>query len=161
VRSLGPRGLITAGRIGANGRRDGSGHLWRRRAGFVRAGSADATKRRGHLGAAGRGVEPGETWEQAAVRECREETGWDVRVDGLLGVYSDPTTQIHHYPDGRTVHCVGVVFLGSPLSQWAPADDEASQLGWFPLDALPEPIFAPDIPVLRHVGQAEGHPFID
>lgn len=38
----------------------------------------------------GGGLEPGETWAQAALRECREETGWEARITGLLGVYSDP-----------------------------------------------------------------------
>jgi 8-oxo-dGTP pyrophosphatase MutT (NUDIX family) len=32
-------------------------------------------------------VEQGETLEQAAVREALEETGWDVRLTGFLGLY--------------------------------------------------------------------------
>jgi 8-oxo-dGTP pyrophosphatase MutT (NUDIX family) len=32
-------------------------------------------------------VEKGETLEQAAVREALEETGWDVRLTGFLGLY--------------------------------------------------------------------------
>lgn len=32
-------------------------------------------------------VEKGETMEQAAVREALEETGWDVRLTGFLGLY--------------------------------------------------------------------------
>ena len=35
-------------------------------------------------------VEVGETVEAAAVREAREETGLDVELVELLGVYSDP-----------------------------------------------------------------------
>jgi 8-oxo-dGTP pyrophosphatase MutT (NUDIX family) len=31
--------------------------------------------------------DPGETLVEAAVRETLEETGWDVRITGLLGVY--------------------------------------------------------------------------
>jgi len=33
-------------------------------------------------------VEKGETLEQAAVREALEETGWDVRLTGFLGLYA-------------------------------------------------------------------------
>ncbi len=114
----------------------------------------------GTWGLPGGGVEPGETWEQAALRECREETGWDVAIDGLLGIYSDPATQFHRYPSGNSVHFVGVVFLGSPLRQSGEPDGEGSQLGWFALDALPEPLFGPDVPVLRHAALREGRPFI-
>jgi 8-oxo-dGTP diphosphatase len=114
----------------------------------------------GTWGLPGGGIEPGETWEQAALRECREETGWDVRLDGLLGVYSDPATQTHRYPSGDAVHFIGVVFLASPLSQTADRDGEASELGWFRLDDLPQPLFAPDIPVLRDAANPQGGPHI-
>ena len=35
-------------------------------------------------------VEYGETIEEAAVREAKEETGLDVKIERLVGVYSDP-----------------------------------------------------------------------
>jgi 8-oxo-dGTP diphosphatase len=115
----------------------------------------------GTWGLPGGGLEAGETWEQAARRECREETGWDIQLEGLLGVYSDPATQIHRYPDGRTVHFVGAVFLGSPRSLVGKPDGEATEVDWFTLDRLPAPLFQPDVPVLRHAAQRQGRPFID
>lgn len=50
-------------------------------------------------------VDVGETVEQAAVREAKEETGLDVTLIELLGVYSDPARD----PRG---HTVSVVFVG-------------------------------------------------
>ena len=38
----------------------------------------------------GGGIEAGESITEAAIREVKEETGLDVRITGLVGVYSDP-----------------------------------------------------------------------
>ena len=45
----------------------------------------------------GGGIEPGETPEEAAVREAREETGLDVRLDRNLGVIEDNGRQGHYF----------------------------------------------------------------
>lgn len=42
----------------------------------------------GEWGIPGGWVEPGEAPERTAVREAREETGLDVELDGLIGVYT-------------------------------------------------------------------------
>jgi 8-oxo-dGTP diphosphatase len=63
-------------------------------------------------------VDPGETLEQAAVREAGEETGLAVRLEALLGCYSDPRRD----PRGHTVSAVYVGWAeGSPVA----ADDAA------------------------------------
>lgn len=114
----------------------------------------------GSWGFPGGGVEPNESWEQATLRECLEETGWQVALRGFLGLYSDPATQVHRYPDGRTTHFVGAVFLASPVRRAGEPDGEVSEVGWFRLDALPEPIFGPDVPVLHDAATQAGRPFI-
>ncbi len=38
-------------------------------------------------------VDKGETVEQAAVREVKEESGYDVELDGLIGLYHEETTR--------------------------------------------------------------------
>ncbi len=59
----------------------------------------------GTWGLPGGGVELGETWSQAAVRECQEENCWLVRIVRLFGVFSDPNTQAPHL-SGRKVSAI-------------------------------------------------------
>jgi len=61
-------------------------------------------------------VEVGETVEDAARREAREETGLDVELLGLLGVYSDPGRD----PRG---HTVSVVYIGEARGEPVAGDD--------------------------------------
>lgn len=63
-------------------------------------------------------IEEGESAEQAAVREAREETGLDVTLTELLHVYSDP----HRDPRRQTI---GIVFIGRAAGVPLGGDDAA------------------------------------
>lgn len=65
-------------------------------------------------------VDVGETVENAAVREAREETSLDVTLTELLGIYSDPKR------DARG-HTVSAVYIGTG-SGHAKAQDDAANL---------------------------------
>ncbi len=77
-------------------------------------------------------VDYGETVEQAAVREAREETSLEVELRALLGVYSRPDRD----PRGQTVT---VVYVGH--GRGIPkACDDAKDLGLFNPADPPSPL---------------------
>ena len=79
-------------------------------------------------------VDYGETVEAATMREAFEETGLCISLQGLLGVYSDPSR------DPR-VHTITTVFQAraEDYSTLAGGDD-AKDARFFPLDELPDNI---------------------
>ncbi|MFB7799321.1 NUDIX domain-containing protein [Isoptericola sp. NPDC056134] len=101
----------------------------------------------GPWGLPGGALDLGETVAEAAVRETREETGLDVEPHALLGVFSG--ARPHTYPNGDVVQSVVTVFVARALSGELTVDGaETRALGWFALDALPEPLFGPHVPML-------------
>ena len=57
----------------------------------------------------GGAIEPGETPEQAAIREAREETGLTVRLTRLVGVFGGPE-HVVRYDNGDRTSYVSTVF---------------------------------------------------
>ncbi len=106
-------------------------------------------------------VEPGETWSQAAVRECREETGWLVRIVGIFGVYSNPKTQLHIYPNGHRAHFMSVVFEAEVVEKIAEPTSESAAVTFFDVDELRDPMFPADKPVFEALTSKRRGPFID
>ncbi len=80
-------------------------------------------------------VDYGERAEHAAIREAREETGLDVELTGLLGVYSHPDR------DPRS-HTLSVVYMAYTLDQGAlKAGDDALKARFFNWHDLPDLVF--------------------
>jgi len=79
-------------------------------------------------------MELGESAEDAAIRECHEETGLLVRVDHLLGVYS--------YGAGQRTGLL-IIYAATATGGDLVAADDATEAGVFALDALPTPMAFP------------------
>jgi len=77
-------------------------------------------------------VDRGEHPEQAAAREAREEAGVEVRLDGMLGIYT--------HPPGSPV--VLVVYRGEVTAGAPQALDESLEVGLFDPRELPWPELA-------------------
>jgi 8-oxo-dGTP diphosphatase len=80
-------------------------------------------------------VEEGESLEQAAMRELKEETGITDVTLRQVAAFSDP----HRDPRGWTV---SVAFSGWVSKQFAEAGDDAKEATWFPLGDVMDESFA-------------------
>ncbi|RLG92297.1 MAG: NUDIX hydrolase [Candidatus Hecatellales archaeon] len=79
---------------------------------------------RGYWAIPGGIVEYGETVEEAAKREAKEETGLEVRLVKLIGVYSDPKRD----PRG---HYVSIAYLAEPIGGELKASTDAKEVAVF------------------------------
>jgi len=106
----------------------------------------------GMWGIPGGAIEPGESVINAAIREVKEETNLDIEIDGLLGIYSEPSDgRIVTYPDNGDVrHLVDVVFTALVMvSGQMKKSDESLDLKFFQPDLIPSSIVPPAIQSIR------------
>ncbi len=108
---------------------------------FIRDGSIFLAKRAGShgdstWGSAGGHLEFGESLEDCARREAKEELGVDVGEMTFLCL-----SNVVDYG----VHYVDIEFLGDIGDQTPSVIEEntVTEIGWFPLDDLPETLFTP------------------
>lgn len=81
----------------------------------------------------GGGADAGESPEDTARRELQEETGLSVGALRSLGVFPHR----HTYPDGNVVAWETHVFTSDFAGGVPRASDDAAQVHWWPLAALP------------------------
>lgn len=90
-------------------------------------------------------VEPGETAQEALVRECREELGVSVEVGELFW------DTIHRYPD-LTVH---LSLFHARITEGTPKLLEHNDLRWITVEEMDDLPFCPaDEPILERLRQA-------
>ena len=97
-------------------------------------------------------LECGESLRRAAVREAREETGLEVEVVEMLGVYERVTPG----DAGLTrYHFVLIDFLCRPVGGNLKAGSDASEVRWFTREQLPPLNLAPDASDVLRKGLAK------
>jgi ADP-ribose pyrophosphatase YjhB (NUDIX family) len=78
-------------------------------------------------------VDPGESVSEACEREFREETGLQVQVRRLVGVYSDPD-QLVVYPDGNRAHIIVLCFQVEYQTGAPTRSPETLSVDYFPIE---------------------------
>ncbi len=81
-------------------------------------------------------MDPGEEPAAAAVRETREETGVEIRIDRLAVVSSGH--EVTHVNGDRAVYLDHAFACTWVAGEAYVADDESVDVRWWPIDALPE-----------------------
>lgn len=79
----------------------------------------------------GGGVEEGELPTEAAIREVKEETGLEIAIAQLIGIYTKPDAD----------DCI-FTFLGQQVGGELTLTNEARDLQYFALNQIPRNIFA-------------------
>lgn len=83
----------------------------------------------------GGGVDPGESVSEAAMREVLEETGIEVVVGRLSGVYTNPR-HVMAYDDGEVRQQFSLCFIAEPTGGSLTTSDETSEVAYVPVPDL-------------------------
>jgi 8-oxo-dGTP pyrophosphatase MutT (NUDIX family) len=105
-------------------------------------------KDNGLWGFPGGSLEPGESLEEAAIRETYEETGLVIERLTLFSVYSGKD-QFYVYPNGDQIYDVCVAFWSKEFHGELKAEaEEVTELQYFDIHHYPVDLNPLDIPIL-------------
>jgi|TARA_Y100000588_G_scaffold284515_1_gene302121 8-oxo-dGTP pyrophosphatase MutT (NUDIX family) len=88
-------------------------------------------------------MDPGESAAEACVRELFEETGLEVIVTKLIGVYTSPDL-LMEYPDGNRIQPVAFNFEAEITGGELGLSDETTEFGWYTMSEME------DMDILEH-----------
>jgi 8-oxo-dGTP pyrophosphatase MutT (NUDIX family) len=108
----------------------------------------------------GGAMDLGESIGETAVREVREETGLDVEIDGIVGVYTDPR-HIIEYSDGEVRQQFNICFSARLRGGTVRVSDESTEVAWISPESLETlPIHDTTRLRLRHFLERRSSPYV-
>lgn len=108
----------------------------------------------------GGGMELGESIEETAIREVKEETGLDVEITGLIGIYTNPN-HVMEYDDGEVRQQFSLCYTARLLGGELTFDAESTDIAWAPTDALDSLAMHPSMRLrIEHYLQNRATPYL-
>ncbi|AXH89283.1 NUDIX hydrolase [Micromonospora sp. CA-248089] len=102
----------------------------------------------------------GEYIAETAVRETREETGVEVEVTGMVGIYTNPN-HVVEYSDGEVRQQFSICFRGRYVSGQPTPSDESSEVRWVARDELDDLAIHPSMRLrIDHGFESRQQPYI-
>jgi ADP-ribose pyrophosphatase YjhB (NUDIX family) len=83
----------------------------------------------------GGAMDIGETFAQSAIREVKEETGFDVRIERIVGIYSDPA-HVFAYEDGEVRQEFNICLACTIVSGELHVSSESHDVRFFSIDEV-------------------------
>lgn len=81
-------------------------------------------------------MDPGESMTACAVRETREETGINIEVTSLVGIWTDPLHRIEYTSDGEVRQEFTIIYAGRYLAGEPTPSAESTHVEWVSPEAV-------------------------
>lgn len=108
----------------------------------------------------GGGHEVGESIAHTVVREVKEETGYDVEVDRLVGTYTNPG-HVMAYDDGEVRQQFSIAFTARLVGGKARTSSESKRVEWVEPDDIDQLPMHPSMRMrLQHALEDRTEPYI-
>jgi ADP-ribose pyrophosphatase YjhB (NUDIX family) len=105
-------------------------------------------------------TEAGESVVETCIREVLEETGLEVRIIRLLGVYSSPHRMVE-YADGNRYHIVALNFEAEPIGGSLSISEETTEYGYFSWESMAQmDVMETHVERLKDVFSGQPGPFV-
>ncbi|WP_423782928.1 NUDIX hydrolase [Ferrimicrobium acidiphilum] len=105
-------------------------------------------------------MDPGESVTQCCLREVKEETGFEIEITKLVGIYSDPD-HVVAYDDGEVRQAFSICFLATISGGALNTSSESPRVSFVTIDELADLHIHPSIMLRINDALAESEqPFV-